>query len=802
MVNGFFCMRRWLLPFLIYVGLLVPAFAQQDERLQSQFGRGANVTGAPNGQPQLDGAGQPSQIPTITNSNRMLQMATEPGLPARNTGLLPPPPQKPLPLERHEFQDFVQQSLGKDLPLFGFDLFQNVPSTFSPLDRVPVTPDYLIGPGDELVINAWGQVDIDYRVTVDRNGAISIPRVGTINVTGVRFQDIEAHVKRAIGRVFTNFDLKVTMGQLRAVQIFVVGQAVRPGTYTVSSLSTMVNALFVAGGPSVKGSMRSIQLKRGDKLITEFDMYDLLLKGDKSKDVRLLPGDVIYIPPTGQLVAISGSVTLPAIYEIRGRSKLSDVITLAGGLTVTASGQKVSVERIFDRKTRRVEDFNLDKEGLDKLVQDGDFVKVIPLSPRFDNAITVRGNVALAARHPWRSGIRVKDVVPDREALIVPDYWVKRNASVRTDIVGQEREETRQRDRQVGQEREETRQRDDPRQRDRQSSAGQEKLRAEVRRALPEVNWDYAVIERLNLVDLTTALIPFNLGKAILESDPTQNLQLQPGDVVTIFSKDDIQVQFSKQPIFVKLEGEFAVSGVYQVKPGETLRQLVVRVGGLSSTAYLFGAEFERESTRALQQKRLEEAVDRMEQEVQRNIASKASLSKDDAEIAKTTAESQLLLVQRLRKVKATGRIVLEIPPEQSASLATLPDLRLEDGDRFFVPAALSTVSVVGTVYNANAFIHRPEKRLTDYLAQAGGPTKNADTNSVYIVRADGSVISKRQSGYFFGSVDREKLMPGDTVVVPENLDRFRFTKELKDWSQVFYQFALGVAGIRVLKGL
>jgi polysaccharide biosynthesis/export protein len=779
-------MSRWLWLIVMYAGLLAPAFGQQDERLQSLFG-GAGAATA-----------QPSQIPAITNPNRVLQMATEPGLPTRNTGLPPPPAPKPAPQERHEFQDFVVQSLGKDLPLFGFDLFQNVPSTFAPLDRVPVTPDYLIGPGDELVINAWGQVDIDYRATVDRNGAISIPRVGNINVTGVRFQDVEAHIKRSIGRVFTNFDLKVTMGQLRAIQIFVVGQAVRPGVYTVSSLSTLVNALFAAGGPSVKGSMRTIQLKRGDKLITEFDMYDLLLKGDKSKDVRLLPGDVIYIPPTGQLVAISGSVTLPAIYEIRGRSKLSDVIALAGGLTVTASGQKVSVERIFDRKTRRVEDFNLDKEGLEKLVQDGDFVKVNPLSPRFDNAITVRGNVAVAARHPWRSGMRVKDVVPDREALIVPDYWVKRNLSVRTDIAGQEREEIRQREA-AARSQGASQEREDPRQRERAQGAGQERLRAEVRRVLPEVNWDYAVIERLNLTDLTTALIPFNLGKAILEDDPAHNVQLQPGDVITIFSKDDIQVQFSKQPHFVKLEGEVAVSGVYQVKPGETLRQLVTRVGGLSPNAYLFGAEFERESTRAFQQKRLDEVLDRLEQEVQRNQGLKANLSKEEAEQAKSAADGQLALVNRLRKIKATGRIVLEIPADQ-AQLGNLPDLRLEDGDRFFIPAMPSTVSVVGSVYTASAFIYRPSKRLIDYLEQAGGPTKDGDSGSIYLIRADGSVISKRQAGYLFSRLESERIMPGDTVVVPENLDRFRFTKEVRDWSQIFYQFALGVAGLKVLR--
>lgn len=797
-------MLRWLCLIVPFLLLMATASAQVDERLQAQLQQQGQFF-----------AGQQSQIPIITNAgpnatnanqnqyqnqSRVLQMATEPGFPSRS-GLPPPLPPRLAPLERHEFQDFVMQSLGKDLPMFGFDLFQNVPSTFAPLDRVPVTPDYLIGPGDEIVINAWGQVDIDYRVTVDRNGSISIPRVGNISVTGVRFQDVEAHIKRSIGRVFTNFDLKVTMGQLRSTQVFVVGQAMRPGSYTVSGLSTLVNALFAAGGPSVKGSMRSIQLRRGEKLVTEFDMYDLLLKGDKSKDVRLLPGDVIYIPPTGQLAAISGSVTLPAIYEIRGRSRLADLVTLAGGLTITASGQKVSVERIFDRQTRRVEDFNLDKEGLDKLLQDGDLVKVNPLSPRFDNAITVRGNVAVPARHPWRSGIRVSDVLPDRDALIVPDYWAKRNASVRTDIAGQEREETRQREAASSRVSGNLQDRDDVRDRERQRGAGQEKLRTEVRRALPEVNWDYAVIERLNIADLTTALIPFSLGKAVLEGDPSQNVLLQPGDVITIFSKDDIQVQFSKQPIFVKLEGEIAVSGVFQVKPGETLRQLVSRVGGLSSNAYLFGAEFERESTRVLQQKRLDEVLDRLEQEVQRNQGVKSALSKEEADVAKTSAEGQLALVNRLRKVRATGRIVLELSWDQTG-LGNLPDLRLEDGDRFFVPARPSTVSVIGAVYNTSAFIYRPEKRLNDYLAQAGGPTKDADSSSVYVIRADGTVNSRRQGGYLFSRFEGEQIMPGDTVVVPENLDRFRFTKELKDWSQIFYQFALGVAGLKVLKDL
>ena len=223
------------------------------------------------------------------------------------------------PQERIEFQDYVAQSTGRDLPIFGSELFKNVPSTFAPVQDIPVTADYVVGPGDEIKIHAWGQLEVDFSAIVDRTGTISIPKVGTVSVAGIRYQDLQSHLKTAIGRVFRNFDLSVSLGQLRAIQVFVVGQARRPGSYTISSMSTLVNAIFAAGGPSAKGSMRSIQLKRGNKVVTDLDLYDLLINGDKSKDAQLLPGDVIYIPPVGPLVAITGSVNVPAIFELKKR---------------------------------------------------------------------------------------------------------------------------------------------------------------------------------------------------------------------------------------------------------------------------------------------------------------------------------------------------------------------------------------------------------------------------------------------------------------------------------------------------
>lgn len=669
--------------------------------------------------------------------------------------------------QRNEFQDFVAQSLGRVLPMFGYNLFTGVPTTFAPVDRIPVTPDYMVGPGDEVVIRAWGQLDVDYRTIVDRNGAINIPKVGTINIAGIKYQDLEAFIKNAISRNFRNFDLNVTLGQLRSVQIFVVGQARRPGSYTVSSLSTLVNALFASGGPSFKGSMRRIQLKRGNQIVTELDLYDLLLKGDKAKDARLLPGDVIYIPPIGELVAIAGSVNEPAIYEIKDKASLGELIDLSGGFTTTAASQKATVERIVDRKARAVDEFALDKAGLARQLRDGDLVRIFALSPKFENVVTLRGVVANPGRYPWRDGLRVSDIIPNKDSLITPDYWVRQNAAPRIDISGPQR------------------------------------LRVEVRRSIDEINWDYAVIERLNYNDLTPLLLPFNLGRAILEGDQSNNVPLRPGDIITIFSKADIVVPVAKQTTLIRLEGEVATPGIYQVMPGETLRQLVARIGGVTPNAYLYGAEFTREATRAFQQKRLDEAIDHLERAIQRQLVAGAAgaVSKEEVESSKVQAQGQQQLVARLRQIKATGRIVLDLPAAH-VQLKDLPDLVLEDGDRFVVPPRPSTVSVIGAVYNQNAFIFRAGQRLSDYLTRAGGPTKDADTASLYVVKADGSVISRRQSNWLFDGFTGEQLNPGDTIIVPEQLEKFRLTKELKDWSQIFYQFALGVAGLKVLRDL
>jgi len=740
-------------------------------------------------------------FPNNNNTNDELSENAEPGrhpkpgFPLKTDAVPESPP--------NEFQEFVASSVGRRLPMYGHSLFDRVPTTFAPVDRIPVTDDYLIGPGDEILIRAWGQIDLDGKLVVDREGEVFLPKVGTLSVAGLKYQQLPEYFRSAIGRVFRNFDLTVSLGRLRSIQVFVVGQARRPGSYTVSSLSTLVNTLFASGGPSASGSMRRIQLKRNNSVVTEFDFYDLLLKGDKSKDAQLLPGDVIYIPASGPSIAIAGSVNVPAIYELREGASLGSAVEMAGGLATTADGQKAVVERIDNHNTRRVEEFPLDGQGLARVLKDGDVVRIFSLSPRFQNAVTLRGNVAHPGRAEWHSGMRLKDVIPNQDALVTRDYWRATNWVANA---GKRGDQTitpdSGRDNTVANAGESVEQQMEgqPASAKAATAAGTAKLRNQIARNAPEINWDYAVIQRLNPQDLTTRLVPFNLGKLVLQGDEQNNLPLEPGDIVTIFSQNDLAVPLDKQSKFVRLEGEFRTAGVYQAKPGETVRHLVERVGGFTPSAYLYGAEFTRASVRADQQKGLDQLIEKLEEDISRNAMAPSGVNPDEVADNRAKLDAQRQLVEKLREVKATGRVVLDLTPNSTA-VADLPEIALEDGDRFVVPYRPSTVEMLGAVYNKNSFLYRREARLDDYLKRAGGPTRDADTSRMFVIRADGSVLSKQSvKGLWNGGFASLRLMPGDAIVVPERLNRGSFLKGLRDWSQVFSQFALGAAAIRVIQ--
>jgi polysaccharide biosynthesis/export protein len=695
--------------------------------------------------------------------------------------------------ESTEFQEAVTIALGRKLPIFGRDLFQGVPTTFAPLGDVPVPSNYVLGPGDEVIVRAWGQVDIRWRATIDQNGDIFIPRIGRVRLAGIPFENLQVVVDQAIGRIYKNFESDVSLGRLRSIQIFVVGHVRRPGSYTVSSLSSMLNAVFATGGPALTGSLRSIELRRNDRVITVLDLYDLLRHGDKSKDRALLPGDVIFVPPVKGWVAISGSVNNPAIYEVGPEPSLGELIGLAGGLSTTAAGQNAMIERITDRLVRHVDQVRLDAEGLRRTLQDGDLVNILQLTQRYENTVTLRGNVAVPGRYPWHPGMRVSDLIPSRLALVTEQYWLSLNSALAPER--QQEQTVKEAQLQPVPKSESEVQPDSTRLR------SEATLQNEIRRNAPEINWEYAVIQRLNERELSSELIPFNLRRAIDEPQSESNIALLSGDMVTIFSQSDVRVPIEQQSKFVRVEGEFVRAGVYKAHPGDTLQDLVRRAGGLSRNAYLFGSVFTRESTRVAQQAKMDESVNRLGEEVEKSASYRAQnlTSVEEGAGLSARVDSQRRLVENLRKMRATGRIVLNLKPTDNDPSA-IPALSLEDGDRLYVPPASATVTVLGAVYNPSDFIYKQDRSVRDYLRQSGGPTRTADRRRVYVIRADGSVRSGSEGSWLVGGLENMRLHPGDTIVVPEKLDRIGFMRNLKDFTQIFYQFALGAAAIQVLK--
>jgi len=812
---------------------------------QSQY---RACTPADYGDPTADCVPATGQLSSYSTYNDFSEFDSYPGLP---TGTRLPPADlssersggmrdnsssnQPFYIQKEaptEFQRYVAGSVGQMLPIFGAALFEHVPATFAPLDRAPASLDYLIAAGDELQITVWGQLNFSRRLTVARTGQIILPDAGPVSVEGMNYSQAASVIKSQLLHFYKSFDVSVTLSRLHSIQVFVVGEARRPGSYTVSSFSTLVNAIFASGGPSVRGSMRNIQLKRGDQTIRDFDLYRLLVQGDKSQDAQLAAGDVIFIAPAGPRVAIAGSVGHPAIYEIKPGTTLVDALQLADGLSPLAFMDQALVERVAEGSGLRVLHISMNAEGLRSELRNGDVVRVLPLVPRFQNAVTLRGNVADPGRFPWHAGMRLSDLIPGKESLLTRDYWKAHNslgsaeepvdetdsetldetspanvntgmpsagqspaaASLRNTALSagfQEQKRNAQGDASLG------------------AAIGSDNVpplrtfnpRFTVQPAVPEINWEYAVIERTDQATLATRTIAFNLGKLVLSHDGAENLELLPGDVVTIFSKADFSVPHSQQRTQVRVEGEVAMAGVYTVLPGETLRQILSRAGGLAPNAYIYGAQLTRESTRREQQKRYDDFLDQLEREVSEaasNLSSRVT-SPQEAATAQTSLASQRDMIERLRKVAMNGRIVLNMTPDDQG-IGAFPDLPLENGDRLYVPSRPSTVNVIGTVYEQASFLYQADYRTGDYLKKAGGPSRSADRSHMFVVRADGSVISRRAGSTLFAkSFDALPMFPGDTLVVPTYINRTTFVRGLIDWSQILSNFGLGAAAINVL---
>lgn len=614
-------------------------------------------------------------------------------------------------------------SITSGIRQFGYELFERSAYSFSPSVNVPVGPEYVVGPGDEIRVTVWGKVEGAWNVVVERDGNIVLPKVGAIGITGLTFKELKELLYKEFSQYYSGFEMSVSMGQLRTIQVYVVGNAVNPGAYNISSLSTLVNALFEAGGPSKTGSMRDIQVRRNGEIIVNFDMYDFLLKGDKTGDIRLMSEDVVFIAPAGGHATIAGSVNNPAIYELKGDASALDLIGMAGGLSDTAFSGRLQIERIADKSRQTVFESDFDRAGEIKL-QAGDIIKVFPVVED-RRTVRVSGAVQREGEYGFSPGMTVRDLV-------------SLSGGLRYYAFDEEAELTR---------------------------------------------------VKISNEGPATEKILFNL-KEVIQGKAGANLALEENDYLFIRTIPDWRLYRT-----VTITGEVKFPGIYTIEKGELLSALIERAGGFTDDAYLNGAIFTRESARLRQQETIDEMAERLETEIMATGASElsTSLSADDAAIQKAEIDQKTRFIDTLKAVKAKGRVVVSLLPPDSLK-GTVNDITLEDGDSIHIPEDPMMVYTVGSVYNQTSFIYDKNKDISNYIELSGGYTDYADKKKVYIIKADGSAV-RPGAGNSRNNTDLES---GDTIVIPEKIEKIAWLKETKDITQILYQIAV-TAGVLIV---
>lgn len=731
-------------------------------------------------------------------------------------------------LDKYEYEPF-----NRDLRQFGYDFFKNSAQLVGTMDNLPVGEDYTIGPGDVLSISIWGAINARHELTVDRNGEISIPKVGAVKVWGVSYSQVKTVINKAISHYYKNFETNITLGKLRAIQVFVVGEVEFPGSYPISSLATVVNALSAAGGPTKNGSLRSIKVSRNGKPVETIDLYDILLHGDRSHDTRLQNGDTLFVPVIGPIVAVAGEVKRPAIYEISGKATLPEVISMAGGVTARGFMSRIQVERFSRNSSKVIVDYTI-KDGIitstsaDNEIHDRDMIKVFPVQEAFKQVVSLKGNVVRPGEYQFRKGMRVLDVISGFDMLLpesfiesaeitrlaLPDYHKEiltfnlRKAFSKSDadnIPLQEQDTIKVFSRAEMQEKFSvniTGEVVNPGTydfypgmtiRDLITAAGSLKRNALM---------DQAELSRVNLGNnkATATHINIDVAKAI-SGAPEYDLPLQPDDTLSVRSITDWLDATDK---LVTLKGEVLYPGVYAISRGEKISSVIERAGGFTGKAYLAGAKFTRKSVREIQQKRMDEIIARTEKEIYQKLAAVSSVatSKEESEATKAALEGLLKQLDILKRTKAEGRVVIRIAALDELKKSSY-DLDMEGGDALEIPARPSVVHVMGQVYNPTSFVYTPENSSVEtYLNKSGGPTRDGEEADMYIVKANGSVFSKQQSSFglkwsdesrfwTFGGFYSTNMMPGDTLVVPQKLDRTAWLREIKDITTIISQIAL-----------
>lgn len=720
---------------------------------------------------------------------------------------------------------------------YGYDLFDQVPTTFAPATDIPVPADYVVGPGDTFVVDLSGKTTARYSLVVSREGRLQLPNIGALQVAGLSFEEARAQIQQEIARQTIGVQVWITMGELRSIRVFITGDVKRPGSYTVSGLSTMTNALFAGGGITNVGSLRNIQLKRNGSVVGRLDLYDLLLRGDSSGDRRLMPGDVLFVPPVGSTAGIAGQALRPAIYELRDGQTIADLLALAGGLAPDADPRVARLERIDAQRKRTVLNVDLTvPAGRAMATRAGDVLTVPKVLEERVGTVSLEGYVQRPGQSAWRDGMRLTDLIGSLDAL-------KLNADQRYVLIRREhlpdrRIEVLSAD--LGRAYSARGSQYDPAlqsgdrvvvfslQKDRgtELSTLLNELKMQVRdnQAMPTVfvngrvraageyplqagmkvsdllraggglddaafsgNAELTRFEVINGEKRETEVLKLDLS-AINAGDLAADRELRPYDVITVQRTPEWYEQGS-----VVLRGEVKFPGTYPLRKGETLRSVVERAGGLTEDAYPEGTVFTRVEVQQQQQEQINTLAARMQTDLSVLALQTAQASTTQNQNNSGTLALGQSLLSQLRSSRASGRLVVDVRGALNASPGADADLRMEDGDTISIPKLKQFVAVVGEVQNPTAHVWHRNMNRDEYINLSGGTTRNADDKRIYVVRADGSVQVAGGGWFKSGNVE---LKPGDTVVAPLDAERMRPLPLWTSVTQIIYNLAIAAAAV------
>jgi protein involved in polysaccharide export with SLBB domain len=728
-------------------------------------------------------------------------------------------------------RDLYKQAITDDTKLerFGAALFRNsaAASDKSPLS-VPVGSDYVLGPGDELVIDYWGTSTQHLQRAVDREGRVSIPEAGSLVVAGRSLGDVQQTIQKMLSRELRGVTVDVTLGKLRTVRVYVVGDVKNPGAYDISSLSTALSALIAAGGPTDTGSYRTVKHYRGKNLVEEVDLYDLMLKGVSSGEVHIESGDSILVPPIGPQVTVAGKVRRPAIYELRNEQTLDQILDLAGGVPVTGELSRIKVERTQAHERVEMLSINLSSTASAQVaadafkrfhIQDGDVVTVLPILSYSNRAVYLEGHVFRPGKFPYKEGFKVTDLIasyddvlpepadraeivrlhpPEFTPIVLPfnlrDVLTKRVEAPSLEPFDTVRVYGRY-------------DTDAPKVSifgevlhpgeyplsDRMTAADLLRMSGGFKRSAYQLSADltsYSVIDG-DHVDLEHREVAINKA---LSGEADTDVVLKAGDVLTIR-----QIGGWKDiGGAIAVTGEVMHPGQYGIQRGERLSSILKRAGGFSNEAYPYAAILDRAQVREAAAKSREELVTKVQAQAITGTPTGSNSSRATATTNAAAEERERQqLISKLKQIQPSGRMLVRISQPIDKWENTPFDVEVRPGDTLFIPKRPNFVMVGGQVYNPVAITYSPGKHAGWYLKQAGGPNSLANKKEIFVVRANGTVVGRNSGEWWSGDVLHTTLQAGDTIFVPEKGAGAGLFKNLNQTISLLSGAAVAVSVIR-----